>query len=170
MTTLLATIILTAVCAIFCGVGAAIRRWTGSNWWPWPVSIGVGFAATIAAGGILNLAHIAYAPALWTLAAIEAGIAVFECRRAKWKLDYSGPEIVEIVSAAAAIGLVTIFAIATRLPQTVFNSHDDFEKYFAYPVRMLETGTLVGSPLSALGSEALGGQTFFTALCLRRCR
>src|SRR5262249_35092577 len=52
------------------------------------------------------------------------------------------------------------FAVATQLPPDVFNFHDDLQKYFAHPVRQLATGTLLGSPLSALGSETLGGIAF----------
>jgi len=155
-----ASIVLALASVILWGTGAAIRRATGSKWSPWPVSIGVGLAATIAAGGILNLAHIAYGPVLWILAAIEAVIAVRELRGVEWKLDLDTRAAMEIVAAAVVIGGVTLFAVATQLPSKAFNSHDDFEKYFAYPVRMLATGTLNGGPLSALGSEALGGQTF----------
>src|SRR5262249_48389116 len=43
---------------------------------------------------------------------------------------------------------------------------DDLEKYLVHPVRMLATGTLSGSPLSALGSETLGGQAFLHGFVL----
>jgi hypothetical protein len=56
------------------------------------------------------------------------------------------------------ISLIIGFTIETQLPPRVFNFHDDFEKYFTYPVRMLQTGTLFGSPLSAIGLETLGGE------------
>ena len=167
MTTILAAFVLIVVSFVLWGVGAAIQRLTGRPAGCWPVSIGVGLAATVAAGGILNAAHIAYRPALWTLAAIELAVSVVELRRIqRWKLDYKGKAAVDIVSAALVIGMATLFAITTQLPPLAFNSHDDFEKYLAYPVRMLATGTLTGSPLSALGSETLGGQTFLHGLVL----
>ncbi|MCE9556679.1 MAG: hypothetical protein K8T91_25295 [Planctomycetes bacterium] len=56
------------------------------------------------------------------------------------------------------VAFVVGFTIITQLPPRIFNYHDDFEKYFGHSVRMLETGTLFGSPLSALGMETLGGQ------------
>jgi hypothetical protein len=166
MSAILAALVLVVVSIVLWGVGAAVLRLTGSQAVPWPVSIGIGLSATIAAGGLLNLAHIAYRPTLWILAGIELAISLFELRRIRFKFDYDLRDCVEIASAAIAIGLATLFAISTQLPPKAFNSHDDFEKYFAYPVRMLATGTLRGSPLSALGSEALGGQSFLHGLVL----
>ena len=60
MITVLAAIILTIASFVLWGFGAVIQRLTRSQSGPWPVSIGVGLAATVAIGGILNLAHIAY--------------------------------------------------------------------------------------------------------------
>lgn len=166
MTTLLAALVLIVVSIVLWGVGAAIQRLAHCTAAPWPISIGVGLAATIAAGGFLNLAHISYRPALWALVGAELVLAVLELRRVRWKFEYDVKEAVEIVSAALAIGVVTLFATITQLTPRTFNSHDDFEKYLAYPVRMLATGALTGSPLSALGSEAFGGQTFLHGLVL----
>jgi len=64
------------------------------------------------------------------------------------------------------IAWIMSFTVTTQLPPDVFNYHDDFEKYFAHPVRMLQTGTLFGSPLNALGSETLGGQAVLQAIVL----
>jgi hypothetical protein len=72
------------------------------------------------------------------------------------------------VSAALVVIVVLSFVAATQFPPAAFNIYDDLEKYFAFPTRMLTTGTLAGSPLNALGSETLGGQAwlqgFFLAL------
>jgi hypothetical protein len=46
------------------------------------------------------------------------------------------------------------------VPPRAYNFHDDFQKYFAHPVRMLETGTVYGSPLNDIGLDTLGGQAF----------
>ena len=166
MTPLFATFVLTVVVFVFWGVGAAIGRATGSPWKPWPVSIGVGLAATIAAGGVLNLARIAYSPVLWALAGVELVVSALEFRRIPWKFDFDSSRVIEIASAALVIGSLTLFAILTQLPPKVFNSHDDLQKYFAHPVRMLATGTLAGSPLSSLGAESLGAQAFLHGLTL----
>jgi hypothetical protein len=166
MTPIFAVLVLTLVASVLWGVGQAIQRASGSPSRPWPVSIGVGLAATIAAGGLLNLARIAYSPVLWALAGAQLVVSAFELRRIQWKFDYDSRSVIEIASAALVIGSVTIFAILTQLPPKVFNSHDDLQKYFAYPVRMLATGTLSGSPLSSLGVESLGGQAFLHGLTL----
>ena len=41
-----------------------------------------------------------------------------------------------------------------------YNFHDDYQKYFVHPVRMLETGSVFGSPLSDIGFDTIGGQAF----------
>ncbi len=160
MSAILAALVLVIVAIVLWGVGAAVLRLTGSQSGPWPVSIAVGLSATIAAGGLLNLAHIAYRPTLWILAGLELAISLFELRRIRFRLDYDLRDCVEIGSAAIVIGLATLFAISTQLPPKVFNSHDDFENYLVYPVRMLATGTLSGSSLSGLGSVSFGGEAF----------
>jgi hypothetical protein len=58
------------------------------------------------------------------------------------------------------------FTVETQLSPKAFNWHDDFEKYFAHPARMLQTGTLFGSPLSTLGSSTLGGQAVLHGIVL----
>ena len=73
---------------------------------------------------------------------------------------------VEVLLAVGLITLVIGFAILTQFPPSAFNYHDDFQKYLAHPVRMLATGTLFGSPLSAIGSETLGGLAFLHAFPL----
>src|SRR5262249_36494395 len=64
--------------------------------------------------------------------------------------------------------IVTVigFTIVTQLPPDVFNIEDDLPKYFAHPVRQLQTGTLYGSPLSSLGSDSLGGIAFLHSFVL----
>jgi hypothetical protein len=64
------------------------------------------------------------------------------------------------------IAAVILFTVATQLPPAVYNFHDDYQKYFAYPVRMLQTGTVFGSPLSAIGLQTLGAQAFLDGFVL----
>ena len=129
-------------------------------------AIGVGLSALLAAGGLLNALHLAFATALWGLIGIGSGIAVLELRRldldpSRWRKP---PMLV--LAAALLIVAATLFAILTQAPPLGFNFHDDFEKYFAHPVRMLATGTLAGSPLNSLGMSTLGGQAFLQAFVL----
>ena len=65
----------------FYGWGRAVRRLVGLPTGTWPVSIALGIAAAIFAGGILSLLHLAYPWALDTLLIIGAGFAIDALRR-----------------------------------------------------------------------------------------
>jgi hypothetical protein len=58
------------------------------------------------------------------------------------------------------------FAILTQLPPSAYNFHDDFQRYMTYPVRMLQTGTVYGSPLSSIGRTTLGGEAVLQGFIL----
>jgi hypothetical protein len=59
--------------------------------------------------------------------------------------------------------VVLAFVVVTQLPPGAYNFRDDYQKYFGHTVRMLETGTVFGSPLSVIGLDTLGGQAFLQA-------
>ena len=107
-------------------------------------------AAVVFVGGLLNLARIAYPAALAAVALIGAVLALRE------GISFHRPPLL----ISILIATVTIFTIATQLPPSIYNFHDDYQKYFAYPARMVETGTVFGSPLSAMGLQTLGAQAF----------
>ena len=130
------------------------------------LAVGVGLAALLAAGGLLNALQLAYAPALWGLiglAGVATGLELL--RPGPGRRAWRRPPLL-VVAAALLIAAATWFAIATQAPPRGFNFHDDFEKYFAHPVRMLATGTLAGSPLNSLGLSTLGGQAYLQAFVL----
>jgi hypothetical protein len=166
----LATLVLIAAAVVLQGIGSAVRRFAKARRGRWSVSIGIGLATLIFAGGILNLAHIAYRHVVWALVAVAIAIGVNELRGMRQSVGQACPRGVaariELLLAASIIFAATLFAVATQLPPRQFNYHDDLQKYFAHPVRMLTTGTLAGSPLSALGSETLGGQAFLHGIVL----
>jgi hypothetical protein len=137
----------------------------------------VGLAGVVFGGGVLNLLHAAYRPVIWALIAACVAMAAWEMARGGFAAaGHARAALREAMSDAAArielllaglvIALMMLFTISTQLPPAEFNFHDDLQKYFAHPLRMLETGTLTGSPLSALGSETLGGQAFLHGLVL----
>lgn len=158
------TVPIAAVCVIVAafilwGVGDFVRAVTGSRREPWPVSIGIGLAAVVFVGGLLNFSHMAYRPALWMV--VIAGIAISVARIRSFRLggvDRRG--WFEILASGLVIGAVLLFTISTQLPPRMFNFHDDFEKYLAHPVKMLATGTVASGPLSSMGAETLGAQAF----------
>lgn len=118
----------------------------------WARTATIGLAVIVAIGGILNLARIAYP---WALASIAGVGFVFSFFAWRDGLRVRIPFLAELFGAA-----IVLFTIATQLPPRIYNFHDDFQKYFAYPVRMVETGTVFGSPLSAMGLQSMGAQAF----------
>lgn len=140
---------------MFFGWGSAFCRLLGIEK-PLPARIALGLAAVVFIGGILNLARIAY-PATLIGVAIS-GVALALCTR----ISFERPPLIIATLIAAAV----IFAIATQLPPNIYNFHDDYQKYFAYPVRMVETGTVYGSPLSAMGLQTLGAQAFLDSFAV----
>jgi hypothetical protein len=79
-----------------------------------------------------------------------------------WKRMASFPILLFVLFT----GLFYILVARPQLPSPALNYHDDYQKYCAYPVRMLQTGSLSGNPLSALGSESLGGESFLQGFLL----
>jgi hypothetical protein len=125
-----------------------------------PLTLALGLGGILFIGGLLNLAGIACSAALDALvlaglvAALPSLLTAIRRRRG--------------ISASDGLALIPVlvvgwFAAAHLAPQQSFNIYDDFEKYFAFPVKMLATGTLGGNPLSAIGGETLGGQAFLQA-------
>jgi hypothetical protein len=167
---LLAALILILAVFVLWGVGSVVRHFFSAPRGRWSVSVGIGLAALILVGGVLNLAHIAYRPTIWLTILVALGISINEEWRSVLPLKQAIPvgvaARVEFGLAALVIAAAMLFTIMTQLPPRQFNYHDDLQKYFAHPVRMLETGTLRGSPLSALGSETLGGQAFLHGIVL----
>jgi len=162
----LAVIAVIGATALLWGVGTLVDIRTCRRP-PSITAVGVGLSVLLFAGGVLNLFRIAYAPALWLLAVVGMVCLFFAARRTVLPRRVEGPQaIFDIVLAAIVIAAGTGFTAYLQIEPSIFNWHDDHEKYFAHPVRMLATGTLVGSPLNALGSQTLGGQAFLHAFVL----
>ena len=150
-------------CALF-GWGRVVRRVAGCPMGDWPVTLALGLGSLIFFGGILNLCHLAFPRALDLL--LLTGLAL----AAKAWRDLGGRQIMidswpeeraarryRLVFYILMLGLMGFTATALLFSKN-FNNGDDFGKYLAHAVRMVQTGTLRGSPLNALGSETLGGQ------------
>lgn len=151
------------------GYGWAARRLTGGPALSPPLTVALGLAAVLFIGGVLNLLRVAVPPALDLTAGagfLLAGAAAAGRLRAgtPWPRPAAAG-----VAPALLLGAVAIFFGARLVPAQSFNLYDDFQKYFAYPVRMLATGTLGGNRLSALGAETLGGQAWLQGFVLAHC-
>jgi hypothetical protein len=126
----------------------------------------VGLGVVVFLGGVLNLLRLAYGWAFDGLILGGIALAVSLNRNFRPSLPKNKGEWLYVLVLGLVISLIMGITIETQLPPRAFNFHDDFEKYFAYPVRMLETGTLFGSPLSAIGLETLGGTAVLHGIIL----
>ncbi len=125
----------------------------------------LGLAALGFLGGWLNLAAIAYPPALWTLLAFGWTAAVRESwihRSPLWRPRASAAELVQ----GGTIAVVALFLAITLLPGGAFNPGDDLQLYFYRAVRMLQAGTLGRDPFDPIGLDSLGVQSFLQAFTL----
>jgi hypothetical protein len=128
----------------------------------WPVTTALGLACVLFIGGLLNLCRCAYPLALCLVLLVGCMLAVFALRRKTDKAREGTHRSSWITSAVlgATIVALTALAIAAQLAPTLYNGSDDFQEYFAHAIRMVETGTLYGSPINGLGGEGFGGQAF----------
>jgi hypothetical protein len=165
-------IIFISFTGIVIGVGIALHGWGlffhRISRYPvqnWVLTVTVGLATIIFLGGVLNLLRFAYG---WTFDSLLIIGAVLAAKYGKLgpKLPRSKSEWFYVFILGLLIAVIMSFTVKTQLPPEAFNWHDDLEKYFAHPVRMLQTGTLFGSPLSSLGSETLGGQAVLHGIVL----
>jgi hypothetical protein len=156
MTTAGAIVLIVFLACGLYGFGAIARRLIGCPPGTWPMTIAIGLAAWIVIGGVLNLARIAF-PVVIDLTLVTGCVFGATALHGVKGRRYV---IVWLIIAAAIIG----FAAVTQAVPTAFNYADDYQKYFAHVARMVETGTLAGSPLNTLGSETFGGQAFLQAL------
>ncbi len=62
--------------------------------------------------------------------------------------------------------ILLLVSIFSSINPDAYNYHDDLQKYFIHPVKMLETGSVFGSTLSAIGQQTLGGQAFLQSFYL----
>jgi hypothetical protein len=131
-----------------------------------PVTIALGLGGVIFLGGILNACGVAYAGVL--NAVMIAGLVAAVPALVKMAARGPGQGGGYLGKGLALIPVLVVgwFVAAHLAPQKSFNIYDDFEKYFAYPVKMLATGTLGGNRLSAIGGETLGGQAFLQGFVL----
>jgi len=154
-----AVFVLIAVAMVWAllGLGGVCCRVIGYRPGTWAETVGIGLAGLISVGGVLNLCRLSYGPVYDGLlvAGMIAAFRIVSCRAGG---AFSPVRIwYHAILAALILGALWLIGHA-ELPPSAFNYHDDFEKYFVHPVRMLQTGTVFGSPLSAIGVETLGGQ------------
>jgi hypothetical protein len=170
MLPLIATgLIIVACCALY-GWGSFVRRVTALPAGTWPVTITLGLASWIFLGGVLNLFRIANIVVLNTTILLGLGFAIQHWRALRidnhwqsWWPKATTERVYRLMWYGLIVAIMGVTLI-TQVKPSIYNHHDDLQKYFAHPVRMVQTGTLYGSPLNALGSDTLGGQALLQAL------
>ncbi len=136
------------------GWGTAFRRLFHLPRGSWPATATLGMAVLVSLGGLLNLFRLARPTPLAIVALLGICFAVPALDQIAYERRWHYG--LALLFAVAVLG----FSIVTLVPPQAYNYHDDYQKYFAHVVRMVETGTVYGSPLSAIGSQTLGGQAF----------
>ncbi len=155
---LMAALVTASAGASLWGWGRTATRAARSRELPVMLTVALGLAVLVFLGGILNLLHLARALALDVVAIAGLGLAGFHAGK-------SGPLQLTPPSRETLLTLLPLllagwFLGSHLLPQSAYNVHDDLEKYFAHPVKMLANGTFGSNPLNSLGAEAMGGQAF----------
>lgn len=143
------------------GVGRALRLPVYAA----PLSAAVGLAWVVVLGGVLNLGAWAVRPSQWIVLGAGLALAALELRRLRWSVLREKPRALTLM-AACVWTLSVVACAASVFPTPTFNYHDDYQKYFAHAARLLQTGSVAGSSLSAIGFETLGGQAFLHTFVL----
>jgi hypothetical protein len=148
-------------CSLY-GWGRLARSLTRHPNGTWPVTVALGVSCVIFLGGLLNLCRLALPVGLAGI--VLVGLALTTLARRQdgyrlWKIETPLVRWELALQWTAALAL-TGFTIAFQLAPSLYNTGDDFQQYFPHAVRMVETGTLYGSPLNGLGGVALGTQAF----------
>src|SRR5271157_2215841 len=154
--------VLVLPCAFY-GWGLLLRRCAKSAGRA-AITTTLGLALAVFFGGLLNLFGIAYPFALGLVLVI--GLCLFLLLRPP-SITGIRTEVASLGPLGLAIaGVFALFLLYSQVPASIYNIFDDFEKYFTWPTRMLATGSVTFSPLSALGAESLGGQAFLQGFAL----
>lgn len=129
------------------------------------VSVALGLSVALALGGVCNGLSVAFAPVLWAIVGTGVGLAGLTIGGDAPPRSAALPTGLVVIVACCVL-LVGLLVVSTLVPPWAFNYHDDYQKYFAHPARMLQTGSLRANSASALGFETLGGQAFLHGFVL----
>jgi hypothetical protein len=125
------------------------------------IVIGMGF--TLFVGGILNYFSLASQNYIKIIFLIGIFFSFFEiykyCNYSNFILMFKKINKINLIFLIP--GILLILTIYSSINPDVYNYHDDFQKYFLHPIKMLESGSIFGSSLSSVGTETFGGQSFF---------
>ncbi|HHQ14334.1 MAG TPA: hypothetical protein ENK16_04855, partial [Chromatiales bacterium] len=131
------------------------------------MTICMGLIVVIFIGGVLNLGHLAYAPALDAIVVVGvlmAAASVHADRKSGNRNSNPGADpagsVYSLLPGAILILGAFVFQTVWLLPPAAFNVYDDFQTYLSLPLRMLATGTLQPGPFSYFGVNTLGAHSY----------
>ena len=127
------------------------------------VNIVIGMGITLFLGGILNILNFAYQSTIdiiFLIGLVLFILKIYKSRDYFYRTKLINNENKSYFLTLLPISLLIISIISSINPDS-YNYHDDFQKYFVHPIKMLETGSVFGSTLGAIGRETFGGQAFF---------
>jgi hypothetical protein len=137
----------------------------------------VGIACLIFLGGVLNFARLAYPVTLsfLLLSGMTFTVIHYSANRRMWLATWhtGSPILLEKLKSISGYSLPLCllfiavgFYASTLLPAAAFNYADDLYTYIPRPLKMLQTGTLAGSPYEVLGTDSLGAHAFLQGFVL----
>jgi hypothetical protein len=137
----------------------------------WFLGTGLGF--TIIIGGVLNLLSIISKTnliiylALGILSCLALLIVHTQEVHLFLREVYTLKSHKKLLAGTLVIILICLLRYASSVSVTTFNPHDDYQGYFAFPIKMLQTGELGADPFSERRLvSSLGGQAFLDTVPL----
>ena len=138
----------------------------------------LGLTVWVFFGGILNLFSL-ISPlvfdAILVIGLIFAAYLLYRKLFAKKDLSSKQPfsfiAWFKIRSLLESVPVLIVFAVSVFyalyvLPTSVFNYHDDYYKYLPRLVRMLQSGTVGGTPFDLIGTDSFGAHAFLQGFFL----
>ena len=138
-----------------------------------PLTAGIGMAAMVFVGGVLNLAHVATTSVLIALVVALVALEALVGFRSRRRPATGGPAAIDPngpVAAAAAIG-VFLMIVSLRYVLslgTKFMVEDDLPFYLPQIAKLLQTGTLGIEPYLNRQMQSLNGHTLLSAFGMQR--
>ena len=131
------------------------------------LTVVLGMSITLVVGGILNVLQIATGSTLNVFLSAGVLLAFYSLRHLPGHLlsQTSGswaPGLNCVVAGLILLTLLIVLGMTVMTPDA-YNFHDDYQKYFVHPIKMMVTGSAYGSPLSSVGKAVFGGQALFQA-------
>lgn len=138
----------------------------------WFVSIGL--AAVLCIGGVLNMTGLISKNSIFTIVYIGlSSFLIFVTLSRKYVYNRISLFFSLLKNNKHLfVAIILLFSLllvkyAASISPGVYNIHDDYQGYFVYPVKMIETGEMGSDPFSERRIvSSLGGQSFLDAIVL----